>query len=63
MTARGSHAGTAERGRPGRSPAEDRQIPHAQTLLPPGRLLPVWYSVVNDVALFLGDVMIQRFPR
>jgi hypothetical protein len=28
----------------------------------PGRLLPVWYSVVNDVALFLGDVMIERHP-
>ena len=29
----------------------------------PGRLLPSWYSVVNDVALFLGDVMIERCPR
>jgi hypothetical protein len=28
----------------------------------PGRLLPEWYSVVNDVALFLGDVMIERCP-
>jgi hypothetical protein len=28
----------------------------------PGRLLPVWYSAVNDVALFLGDVMTQRCP-
>jgi len=28
----------------------------------PGRLLPVWYSVTNDVALFLGDVMIERCP-
>jgi len=28
----------------------------------PGRLLPDWYSVVNDVALFLGDVMIERSP-
>jgi hypothetical protein len=28
----------------------------------PGRLLPAWYSVVNDAALFLGDVMIQRCP-
>lgn len=26
----------------------------------PGRLMPVWYSVVNDVALFLGDVIIER---
>lgn len=28
----------------------------------PGRLLPEWYSVVNDVALFLGDVVIERCP-
>jgi hypothetical protein len=28
----------------------------------PGRLLPDWSSVVNDVALFLGDVIIQRCP-
>lgn len=28
----------------------------------PGRLLPDWYSVVNNVALFLGDVMIERCP-
>src|SRR5215472_3142029 len=28
----------------------------------PGRLLPGWYSVVNDVALFLGEVMIERSP-
>lgn len=28
----------------------------------PGRLLPDWYSVVNDVALFLGDVIIERCP-
>lgn len=28
----------------------------------PGRLLPDWYSVVNDVALFLGDVIIERGP-
>ena len=28
----------------------------------PGRLLPEWYSVVNDVALFLGELMIQRRP-
>jgi hypothetical protein len=27
-----------------------------------GRLLPLWYAVVNDVALFLGDVMIERSP-
>lgn len=25
-----------------------------------GRLLPRWYSVVNDVALFIGDVIIDR---
>jgi hypothetical protein len=29
----------------------------------PGRLLPEWYSVVNDVALFLGEVIIERCPR
>jgi hypothetical protein len=29
----------------------------------PGRLLPDWYSVVNDVALFLGDVLIERHPN
>ena len=29
----------------------------------PGRLLPDWYSVVHDVALFLGDVMIERHPN
>jgi hypothetical protein len=28
----------------------------------PGSLLPGWYSVVNDVALFLGEVMIERCP-
>lgn len=28
----------------------------------PGRLLPEWYSVVNDVALFLGEVMIEHCP-
>lgn len=28
----------------------------------PGRLKPDWYSVVNDIALFLGDVMIERCP-
>jgi len=28
----------------------------------PGRLLPDWYSVVNDVALFLGETMIERYP-
>ena len=27
-----------------------------------GRLLADWYSVVNDVALFLGDVIIARAP-
>ena len=26
----------------------------------PGWLLPDWYSVVHDVALFLGDLMIER---
>lgn len=27
-----------------------------------GRLLPRWYAVVNDLALFLGDVIIERGP-
>lgn len=27
-----------------------------------GRLLPVWYAVVNDLALFLGDVIIAQCP-
>ena len=27
-----------------------------------GRLLPLWYAVTNDVALFLGDVIIERSP-
>lgn len=26
----------------------------------PGRLEPIWYSVVNDIALYLGDIMIKR---
>lgn len=29
----------------------------------PGRLQPDWYSVVHDVALFLGDVLIERHPN
>lgn len=28
----------------------------------PDRLRNIWYAVVNDVALFLGDVIIHRFP-
>ena len=28
----------------------------------PGRLLPKWYSVVNDIGLFMGDVLIERRP-
>lgn len=28
----------------------------------PGRLMPLWYAVTNDVALFLGDEMIARNP-
>jgi len=28
----------------------------------PGRVLPDWYSVVNDAALFLGEAMIERCP-
>jgi hypothetical protein len=29
----------------------------------PGRLGSVWYSVCHDIALFLGDVMIERHPN
>lgn len=29
----------------------------------PGRLLPEWYSVVVDIALFLGDALIERHPH
>ena len=29
----------------------------------PGSLLPAWYSVVHDVAVFLGEVMIGRHPN
>jgi len=29
----------------------------------PGRLHAGWYSVAHDVALFLGDVMIERHPN
>jgi hypothetical protein len=29
----------------------------------PGRLLGEWYSIVNDIALFLGDAIIERCPR
>lgn len=28
-----------------------------------GRLSPEWYSVVTDIGLFLGDVMIERHPQ
>jgi hypothetical protein len=28
-----------------------------------GRLRNIWYAVVNDLALFLGDVMIERCPN
>ena len=28
----------------------------------PRRLRPLWYAVVNDIALFLGDVIIDRAP-
>jgi hypothetical protein len=28
----------------------------------PSRLRNLWYAVVNDVALYLGDVMIERSP-
>jgi hypothetical protein len=30
--------------------------------LEPGRLRNLWYAVVHDIALFLGDVMIERAP-
>lgn len=29
----------------------------------PGRLRPIWYSLCHDVALFLGEVMIERHPN
>ncbi|WP_155357963.1 hypothetical protein [Acrocarpospora macrocephala] len=29
----------------------------------PERLRPIWYAVVNDISLFLGDVMISRCPN
>jgi hypothetical protein len=29
----------------------------------PGRLRPLWYAVVNDLALYLGDVCIDRCPN
>jgi hypothetical protein len=28
-----------------------------------GRLRNIWYAVVNDISLFLGDVMIKRSPN
>jgi hypothetical protein len=28
----------------------------------PGTLMPIWYSVVNDMALYLGDTIIERAP-
>lgn len=28
----------------------------------PERLKDIWYAVVNDVALFIGEVMIERYP-
>jgi hypothetical protein len=28
-----------------------------------GRMTPQWYSVASDIALFLGDVMIERSPN
>lgn len=27
-----------------------------------GRLDPIWYSVVNDLGLYLGEIMIERAP-
>ena len=29
----------------------------------PGRLKPAWYSIVNDIGLFLGSVLIRRCPQ
>jgi hypothetical protein len=29
----------------------------------PGRLAPDWYSIAHDVALFVGEVMIERHPN
>jgi hypothetical protein len=29
----------------------------------PGRLTPEWYSIVHDVAMFLGEVIIERHPN
>ncbi|MFJ3958067.1 hypothetical protein [Arthrobacter sp. NPDC090010] len=29
----------------------------------PGAMLPIWYSVCRDIALFLGDLMIERNPQ
>lgn len=29
----------------------------------PGRLAPIWYSVVNDIALFLGELITRRHPQ
>ena len=29
----------------------------------PTRLQPIWYAVVNDIGLFLGDTMIERGPN
>ncbi|HEU4806712.1 MAG TPA: hypothetical protein VFT01_00495 [Homoserinimonas sp.] len=29
----------------------------------PNRLRNIWYAVVNDVALLLGDIIIERSPR
>ena len=29
----------------------------------PGNLQPIWYSVINDVALFLGEWIIERVPN
>ena len=29
----------------------------------PGRRSPIWYSVVNDLALYLGEVLIARAPN
>jgi len=30
---------------------------------PQPKLKPIWYSVVNDIGLFLGDVILERAPN
>lgn len=35
-------------------------VRHVEGSRPERRLLPVWYSVVNDVALYLGHLLVSR---